>query len=148
MNIMFISNTGTHHALIAANIFLGRLQKPDFRYTEGFCDSAHDKSGFPIYIGEDSKGRKVYTLGVGKDVFMAKKTLEDLRNILGFTEKELVIEPVSISGQSLIDIISHWPKKLGGDHLNVLVSTYLLRRQFQTIEKTVEDLQVRLNKML
>ncbi|HQE24264.1 MAG TPA: DUF3189 family protein [Syntrophomonadaceae bacterium] len=145
---MFISNTGTHHALIAANIFLGRLQKPDFRYTEGFCDSAHDKSGFPIYIGEDSKGRKVYTLGVGKDVFMAKKTLEDLRNILGFTEKELVIEPVSISGQSLIDIISHWPKKLGGDHLNVLVSTYLLRRQFQTIEKTVEDLQVRLNKML
>lgn len=147
MNVMFISNTGTHHALIAANIFLGRLQEPDFRYIDGFCDIDHDKSGFPVYIGEDSEGRKVYTLGVGKDVLMAKKTLEDLRNILGFTEKELVIQPVFISGQNLIKTVCHWPKTLGRDHLNVLVSTYLLRRQFQAIQKTVEELQARLVKM-
>jgi len=147
MNIIFISSTGTHQALVAAHIFLGRLHKPDFRYVTGFCDSVYDRSGFPIYIGEDSEGRKIYTLGVGKDVLMGKKTLEDLRNILGFTEKELVIEPVFIPGQSLIAMVTKWPKILGGDHLNVLVATYLLRKHFQTIQKTVEDLQVRLNKM-
>ncbi|HOQ09879.1 MAG TPA: DUF3189 family protein [Syntrophomonadaceae bacterium] len=147
MNIMFISNTGVHHALIAANIFLGRLHNPNFRYIKGFCDVAHDKSGFPIYIGEDNQSRKVYTLGVGKDVLMAKKTLEDLRDILGFTERELVIEPVSVPGESLIKFCSRWPKILGGAHLNALVSTYILRRQFHVIQKTVEDLQGRLKEM-
>lgn len=98
--------------MIAANIFLGRLHNPNFRYIKGFCDVAHDKSGFPIYIGEDNQSRKVYTLGVGKDVLMAKKTLEDLRDILGFTERELVIEPVSVPGESLIKFCSRWPKIL------------------------------------
>lgn len=147
MNIMFISNTGTHHTLIAAHIFLGRLQDPDFRFIDGFCDTAQDESGFPIYIGEDQEGHRVYTLGVGKDVLMAKKSLEDLRHILGFTEKELVVEPVFIPGQSLINLCSRWPKMLGGVRLNVLVSTYLLRRQFHVIQKTVDNLRVRLNKM-
>lgn len=147
MNIIFIANTGTHHALIAANIFLGRLNKPDFRYVTGFCDTAEDKSGFPIYIGEDQQGNRVYTLGVGKDVLMAKKSMEDLRYLLGFNEKELVVEPVYVAGQTVIMLISHWPKMLGGVYLNVKGTTYLLTRQFDTLQRTVDKLRDRLEKM-
>lgn len=147
MNIIFLSNTGTHHALIAANIFLGRLDKPDFRYINGFCDTFQDKSGFPIYIGEDRDGNRVYTLGVGRDVLMAKKSLEDLRYLLGFTEKDLVVEPVFVNGQNIIMILSHWPKLLGGAQLNVFSSTYLIQRQFETLQRVADELRGRLEKM-
>lgn len=147
MNIIFLSNTGTHHALIAANIFLGRLNKPDFRYVDGFCDTFQDQSGFPIYIGEDGDGNRVYTLGVGKDVLMGKKSLEDLRYLLGFTEKDLVVEPVFIKGQNIIMLFSHWPKLLGGVQLNVLSSTYFIQRQFDTLQGVVDNLQGRLKRM-
>ena len=147
MNIIFIANTGTHHALIAAHIYLGRLNKPDFRYVTGFGDTAADKSGFPIYIGEDQQGNRVYTLGVGKDVLMGKKSLEDLRNLLGFSEEELVIEPVSVAGQGIIMLISHWPKLLGGGYLNVKGSTFLLRRQFGVLQKTAGNLHHKLKTM-
>jgi hypothetical protein len=147
MNIIFLSNTGTHHALIAANIFLGRLNKPDFRYVNGFCDTFQDTSGFPIYIGEDHDGNRVYTLGVGKDVLMAKKSLEDLRYLLGFTEKELVVEPVFINGQNIIMFLSHWPKLLGGVQLNIFSSTYLIQRQFETLQRVADELRGRLEKM-
>lgn len=147
MNIIFLSNTGTHHALITANIFLGRLDKPDFRYTNGFCDTFQDKSGFPIYIGEDRDGNRVYTLGVGRDVLMAKKSLEDLRYLLGFTEKDLVVEPVFVNGQNIIMLFSHWPKLLGGVQLNVCSSTYLIQRQFETLQRVADELRGRLEKM-
>lgn len=147
MNIIFLSNTGTHHALIAANIFLGRLDKPDFRYINGFCDTFQDKSGFPIYIGEDRDGNRVYTLGVGRDVLMAKKSLEDLRYLLGFTEKDLVVEPVFVNGQNIIMLFSHWPKLLGGVQLNVFSSTYLIQRQFETLQRVADELRGRLEKM-
>lgn len=145
MNIIFLSNTGTHQALIAANIFLNRLHSPDFRYIEGFCDTIQDKSGFPIYIGQDHQGRKVYTLGVGKDLLMAKKSLEDLRYLLGFDEKDLIIAPICVSGQNLLMILSHWPKSLGGVHLNMWGANYLLQRNFNQLQTAVNELREQLN---
>lgn len=141
MNIIFLSNTGTHHALLAANIFLGHLHKPDFRFIEGFCDSSKDKSGYPIYIGEDENGNRVFTLGVGRDMLMAKKSLEDLRSILGFDENDLVVEPIYVEGQNLFMVLSHWPKILGGSLINTWGSSYLLKRRFGDIEKRVSQIK-------
>lgn len=147
MNIIFLSNTGVHQALIAANIYLARLDRPDFRYVEGFCDTGRDRSGIPIHVGEDEQGNQVYTLGVGKDLLMAKKSLEDLRCILGKREQDLVVEPVSIRGQALLSLLSLWPKRWGGAYLNVYVSNHLLRRRYQEMEESVKKFQARLRSL-
>lgn len=145
MKILFIGTTGVHHALIAAHIFLGRLTKPDFRLVEAFCDNAKDASGYPILIYDDVKGNQVYTLGVGKDVALGKKAIEQMVDLLGYTSQDLLVKPVSIKGEKLLLLLSKIPDFLGGTQLNMFVGDRLLKREFSSIVEDINRLKVQIN---
>ncbi len=138
MNIVFIGTSGVHHPLIAANIFLDRLREPDFRFTRGFADTVYDESGFPIYIGEDQQGNRIYSLGVGTEIEIGRRSIEDLRFILGCSPQELVIKPVVISGANLIYYLAKVPKFIGGAHLNNVISSYIIKKDFGCLKAEVE----------
>ena len=137
MNILFLGTSGVHQALIAANIY---LKKPvaDFNSISDFADLALESSGFPIYVGEDKQGNQVYSLGVG-DVEMAQKSIEDLRNVLGRSDNDLVVKPVSIRGEKLMALLNHIPASLGGRLWHRLIPALILKSQLKVIYRNIEQ---------
>jgi len=137
MNILFLGTSGVYHALIAANIY---LKKPvaDFNSISDFADLALESSGFPIYVGEDKQGNQVYSLGVG-DVEMAKKSIEDLRNVLGRSANDLVVKSVSIKGEKLMALLNHIPASLGGRLWHRLIPALILKSQLKAIYRNIEQ---------
>jgi hypothetical protein len=96
MKIIFLGHNPLQAALIAANLYLGK--GPTQKLPEGLNTVPYQDMLFsPIYIGSDNKGNQVYTLGGGKDLWMVKRSIEDLLNILGIEEGNLMVAPVSTS---------------------------------------------------
>jgi len=137
MNVLFLGTSGVHHALIAANIY---LKKPvtDFNSISDFANVALESSGFPIYVGKDKQGNLVYSLGAGSDVEMAKKSIEDLRNVLGRSGDELVVKPVSVKGEKLLALLNHIPASLGGRLWHNLIPALILKGQLKAIYQNIE----------
>lgn len=129
MNIIFLGTSGVHHALIAANIYLKKTVT-DFNSIPDFANIALESSGFPIFVGEDNQGNQVYSLGAG-DVEMAKKSIEDLRNVLGCSANDLVVKPVSVKGEKLLALLNHIPASLGGRLWHNLIPALILKSQLK-----------------
>lgn len=138
MRIIFLATTGVHHGLIAAYVYLEQLLDKDFIMLQGFGDIYKDSSGLPIFIDEDSLGNQVYTLGAGKNVLMAKRTIEDLVNVLGFSADDLLVKPVRIKGEKTLLFLEKIPKILGGEKIGFFLSNYIVKREFQHIQKDIE----------
>ena len=135
MTIIFLGTSGVHHTLIAANIY---LKKPvaDFSSIPNFANVALESSGFPVYVGQDKEGNQVYSLGAG-DVKMAKKSIEDLRNVLGYSVHDLVVESVSVKGEKLLAFLNHIPASLGGRLWHKLIPALILKNQLKTIYRDI-----------
>lgn len=136
MNILFLGTSGVHHALIAANIYLEKPVK-DFNSIPNFANIALESSGFPIFVGEDNQGNQVYSLGAG-DVEMAKKSIEDLRNVLGRPANDLVVKPVSVKGEKLLALLNHIPASLGGRLWHNLIPALILKGQLKRMETGID----------
>jgi hypothetical protein len=136
MNILFLGTSGVHHALIAANIYLEKPVK-DFNSIPNFANIALESSGFPIFVGEDNQGNQVYTLGAG-DVEMAKKSIEDLRNVFGRPANDLVVKPVSVKGEKLLTLLNHIPASLGGRLWHNLIPALILKGQLKRMETGID----------
>lgn len=132
MTIIFLGTSGVHHALIAANIY---LKKPvtDFNSIPDFANVALESSGFPIYVGQDKEGNQVYSLGAGSDVEMAKKSIEDLRDVLGCSADDLAVKPVSVKGEKMLALLNLIPASLGGRLWHNLIPGLILKNQLKTI---------------
>lgn len=141
MKIVFIGTSGVQHSLIAANIFLGRLHKPDFRFIRGFCDTYHDKSGYPIFIDHDQDGNEVYTLGVGTETEVGYKSIKSLVDLVGCPEGEITIKTISMPGDNLVYYAGKIPKIMGGQYVNKYLSNYLIGREFSRIKTEVDELR-------
>lgn len=137
MNIIFLGTSGVHHALIAANIYLKKTVT-DFNSIPDFANIALESSGFPIFVGEDNQGNQVYSLGAG-DVEMAKKSIEDLRNVLGCPANDLIVKPVSVSGEKLLALLNHIPTSLGGRLWHNLIPALILKSQLKKIDPDCTD---------
>ena len=105
MNIIFIGTCGVYHPLIAANIHLNGLNTEDYRKLTFFANHEREESGKPLLVGTDSLANNIYALGVGPDVDMVRKSIEDLRLILGASEDELQAIPIIIKSQLLLLIL-------------------------------------------
>lgn len=139
MKIVFMGSSGVHHPLVAANIFLGRLQKPDLRFTRGFADTYYDKSGFPIYIEDDQAGNQVYSLGVGTQVEVVRRSIEDLAGILGCGAEDLALKPVSSKRANLLYYLGKIPKYFGGSYINMRISDYIIKKEFASLQEEVNQ---------
>ncbi len=139
MKIVFLGTTGVQHSLLAANIYLRQNEDIDFAALEYYCDSNKDATGFPIYIGDDALGNQVYTLGVGKDLAMGQKTVENLVGILGFSSQDIIIRPVEIKADKLFAYSRKIPPYLGGLRINRFLSNIILHHEYKNIKENVEQ---------
>ena len=139
MKIVFLGTTGVQHSLIAAHIYLGQLGSEDFRSLKYYCDLSQESSGFPLFIGDDARGNQVYSLGVGKDLQMGQKTIENFLAILGFSSQDLILRPVSIKAEKFLACLGKIPRYLGGRKINLFFSDIILRQELTTIKENVEQ---------
>lgn len=105
MNIIFIGTCGVYHPLIAANMYLNGLNTEDYRKLTFFANYEREESGQPLLVGTDSLANNIYVLGVGPDVDMVRKSIEDLRFILGTSEADLQAIPIIVKSQLLLLIL-------------------------------------------
>jgi len=104
-NIIFMGSTGVHHTLLAANIFIDPQSGRDYQNMPHFNDYQQEAGGHLIYIGSDSEGVRIYSLGVGSDVEMVRKTIDQLRIILDCSADELKLIPITSKFQRLITLL-------------------------------------------
>jgi hypothetical protein len=142
MKIIFLGTTGVHHSLVAANIYLERLQGSDFEMLEGYADLDKDNSGFPIYVAQDEQGNQVYTLGAGKNIGIGKKTIEELVAVLGYSSRDLLVKPISIKGDNILYFLGKIPRLMGGAYLNLFISNYILNKEISYIEKEIAEFKI------
>lgn len=122
MNVIFLGSTGVHQTLLAAGAYIDPEFNSSYHNLPHFNDYCKEAGGHPIYVGRDCAGRRVHCLGVGKDVKMVNKTINQLRIILDSSAEELQIIPIIIKTQRQI----LWLHKLA--RLNWLkpLSSYLI----------------------
>lgn len=141
MNILFLGTTGVHHTLVAAHEYLGTLQNNDCRSIQYFADNEREESGYPNFIGFDSIGNKVYTLGGGSDIPMVKKAIEQLVDILGYSEKELLVKPISINNDKLILVLHKLAQIPFLKSLSLYLINYLLQQEIPSIRNHVQEMK-------
>ncbi|WP_054697429.1 DUF3189 family protein [Syntrophomonas palmitatica] len=139
MKIMFIGTSGVHHPLLAAYSFLN-IAVQDLNDMPVFGNARLDAAGSPLYIGEDSRGNQVYTLGMGKEVLLGKKAIEDLVKILGFSSRDLIVEPVSVLGETWLPSLNKISLFLGGNFILRRLSYRFLRMQHRHIFRQVNEI--------
>lgn len=140
MKILFLGTSGVHHPLIAANMFIGRF-KYDLRTVNKYCDTHLDRTGYPIYVGDDPEGNQVYTLGVGKEINTAKKALACLLEIFDQPPNQVLITEIRIKGEAWIRLAMRISRLPFGSWLNQRISDYVLQGQLSQIETQVEELR-------
>jgi len=140
MDIVFLGTTGVHHTLIAANLYLNNIRDGKYFKVDHYADPEMEKKGLPIFIGADDQGNRIYSVGGGKDLIMAKKSIEDLIVLLGFSSRDLLVEPISIWGDKVLPILCSIPLALGGRLWSRLVSAILLKSQLAIIRQKVKGL--------
>jgi len=106
MKILFIGTTGVHHSLVAAHWLVHNDLPDKLTQIAGFADNTEDHKGLPILVGHDNRNNEVYSLGAGRDVLMAKKTIEELLGVLGFYPHDLLIKPIQVRGDRLFPFIN------------------------------------------
>lgn len=141
MIIIFLGTTGVHHALITANLYVNSKNCNHVFLAANFCDMSKDDIGYPIYIGTDDNDIKVYTLGVGHDVKMAEVTINNLREILGFNESKLLVFPVRIKGEWIINLVSKLPPFLGLGYIHSLIAKNLIKWQIDLINQHIDEVK-------
>jgi hypothetical protein len=142
LKIILLGTTGVHHCLVLARHFFCQTDSSNREIQlSDFGDTGLDRDGCPVYLGSDRAGNEFYSLGMGRHIDMARKSIEQLREILGFSGKDLMVCPVRIRGEYLLyflEKISGWPgMQKPGRHL----AWFLIRLQWQRLMNEATHLQ-------
>lgn len=140
MNILILGTTGVHHPLIAANMLINKFEH-GLGSLERYCDMELDRSGFPIYVGSDVEGNRVYTLGVGKELETAKKALTCLLQLFGRSHDQVLITEVRVRGEGWIRLAARLARIPMGHRLNRFISDRVLKTQLSHMESQVAQIR-------
>lgn len=144
MKVLFIAPTAVHQALIAGNIFLDWLPDDNLSNIDNFGDMRADATGMPLFIGKDENDTEVYTLGVGSEIDMLKKTIEDLRYIMDYTEDDLVVYPIEIKGEPFLSLWAKLLAQLGWDYESPTIVTKSLKQRLPELRTIIENFKTEL----
>ena len=139
MNILFLGTTGIYHTLIAAHLYLGKSTSVDYRNLKFWGDRSQEALGYPLFLDQDEQSNRVYSLGVGPDVRMANKSIEQLIRILNCTERDLVVKPVFIKRERLLWFLHRMGNFKIVNHLLLAIIGYLLKKEFAAINQQVKE---------
>lgn len=140
MNIIFAGTTGVHYALVAAFLYLGQVQSGSgIEHLPGFGDMALELKGVPIYLGTDSKGNRVFSLGLGKQDDMGMKIINGLLAAACVGENSLIIKKINIPEAEIFCVLGKLASIPGGQWLNKKLSVNLINRRIAIIQKQIEE---------
>ena len=92
-----------------------------------------------VYISNNSS----YAMALFKtrpiDFLIKPIKKEDLRNVLGRSDNDLVVKPVSIRGEKLMALLNHIPASLGGRLWHRLIPALILKSQLKAIYRNIEQ---------
>jgi hypothetical protein len=140
MNILFIGTTGIHHVLLAAHQYL-EINESDLRRLKHWGDRAGEASGQPLYVDRDREGNRVFTVGVGRNIAMAEKSISQLLQMLMVTDQEMLVRPI----YSRYDRLWLWLNRLDGWSLTramvgkLIVA--LLHRESSQLKRQIEQIK-------
>lgn len=143
MNILFIGTTGIHHTLVAANIYLGQLSENNYSDLKFWGDWSSEALGLPLFLDYDDMGNKVYVLGVGWDVRMAQKSIEQLDKLLNDDISDIIVKPVFIKREKVLLFLHRIGRRQKLNQLMQSLITTLLRKEFITIQNQIEKFKNR-----
>lgn len=139
MNILFLGATGVHHTLIAAYLYLGKPVPAYPRDIKFWDDRSQEAEGYPLFIDQDEQHNSVFSLGAGMNVQMAARSIEQLVDILNYTENDLIVKPIYIKQERLL-ILLHQIGRFGViNRLVAPVIDYILAKEFSTINQQIEE---------
>lgn len=137
MNIIFLGSTGVHQALLAAGMHIDPELDRDYKKLLYFNDYQHEAGGHPIYIGRDHFDRRIHSLGVGSDVKMVGKTINQLRIILDSSSEELQLVPIMIKSQRLISWLHQLCRLTWLKPLSSYLIACILNREYNNIRQQI-----------
>ena len=137
MNILFIGTTGIHHTLIAAHLYLDHLDDQNYYDLKFWGDWSKEALGLPLFVDCDEMGNKVYVLGVGCDVQMAQKAIEQLDKLLNNDVPDLIVKPVYIKCERVLLFLHRLGRRKKLNKLMQLLIANLLKWEFITIQRQV-----------
>ncbi|MGE5391478.1 MAG: DUF3189 family protein [Deltaproteobacteria bacterium] len=138
MKVIFLGTTGVHHALVAANLYITNDIPHDPSRLPDFADQQKDHDGSPIFVGRDEKGNEVYSLGAGRDVLMAKKSIEELIGVLGFYPQDLLVKPIKVRGDIFFPFINKVSTVTSSKGIGKAVARYLASVEMDSIAAQVQ----------
>lgn len=138
MKVIFLGTTGVHHTLLAANLYIMDDAHLDPGTIPHFADQQIDHEGRPIFVGRDRKGNEVYSLGAGRDVLMAKKSIEELVGVLGFYPHDLLVKPIKVKGDIIFPFINKLTTVIPSQSIGKVLAHYLKSMQMHIIAEQVK----------
>lgn len=138
MKVLFLGTTGVHHTLVAAQIYIKASIPYEIYNIPDFADQEKDHAGHPIFVGHDKDGNDIYSLGAGRDVLMAKKSIEEFVGVLGFYPHDLLVKPIQVRGDIFFPFLNKLSTVIGGKSIGRLLARYLETSQIGRIKDQVE----------
>lgn len=137
MKIILVGTTAVHHPIVAANLYTHQVDHAELGRIDGYCDIYLDKSGYPIYVGDDQEGNQVYTLGLGRQMDVGWRAIHGFREIMGIPENDLRFVEVHVSGEFYIWLAGKLAAlPLIGYLLNRALSDYIIGRNYDSLWET------------
>lgn len=137
MKIILVGTTAVHHPIVAASLYTRQFEHGQLGRIDGYCDMYLDKSGYPVYVGDDQEGNQIYTLGLGRRIDVGWRAIHGFRDIMGIPENELRFVDVHIPGESYIWLAGKLAAiPLIGYRLNRALSDYIIYRNINLLRDT------------
>lgn len=105
MNILFIGTQGVYHPLIAAQRYLHPITPSQIEKLPFLGNPSIEEHGQPFLVGIDEGDDKVYILGVGFDVAMAERSIQQLAEIFRPADEYLAVQTIRIRGEYLLSLL-------------------------------------------
>ncbi|MBO8158948.1 DUF3189 family protein [Thermosyntropha sp.] len=98
MIYLFTGRSGVFEPLLAAYTYLGKRVKEEDEPL--FARAEYDREGFPVFVGFDREGNRVYTMGV-RNYKLLEIICAELDEVAGRNEKTMKVIPVEVKGEKL-----------------------------------------------
>ncbi len=140
MKVIFVGTSGVHHPLVAAHMYCEKKKDIKLGQIKGFCDSFLEKTAKPLLINKDDSGQEVYSLGLGENIEIGCKALNEFIRIIDKNnENDIRIIVIRSKWEQLFVKLNSLPKHIGGEYVNLFLSKKLLEKQMNEIRKQVEE---------
>lgn len=145
MKILCIGTSGVYHVLIAANLLISSEIEHVFLSTK-FANYSLENEAHPIYVGKYGV-HDIYTLGIGNDIKIGQKILQEFGGLLGFKESDLLIIPIYIRREWVIKIISKLSLIIKEEYIYKNMVKFFVKLELENLKCQIEEAKIRIYRL-